>query len=133
MAFVLDASITVSWGLEDEENARADLALKRLDSETAHVPALWWFEVRNVLLINERRKRIIERDSAIFLRALSAMSIEIDRFPADEATLALARAHALTVYDSSYLELALRQGVPLATLDTRLAAAARNAGVQLIG
>ncbi len=133
MAFVLDASITVSWGLEDEDNARADLALKRLDTETAHVPALWWFEVRNVLLINERRKRITERDSATFLRALAAMSIEIDRVPADEATLALARAHALTVYDASYLELALREAVPLATLDTRLAAAASDAGVQLIG
>jgi predicted nucleic acid-binding protein len=133
MAFVLDASVTVSWGLEDEDDAIADLALQRLDTEKAHVPALWWFEIRNVLLTNERRRRITEQDSATFLRALSAMNIEVDRFPADPGTLALARAHQLTIYDASYLELALRETLPLATLDKQLAMAARRAGVALIG
>jgi predicted nucleic acid-binding protein len=133
MAFVLDASVTVAWGLQDEDDAIADLALQRLDAEPARVPAIWWFEVRNVLLINERRQRITERDTASFLAALSAMNIEIDRAPADGATLALARAHRLTVYDASYLELALRGALPLATLDKQLAAAARREGVPLIG
>ena len=133
MAFVLDASVTVSWALEDEENAVANLALQRLDAEPAHVPAIWWFEIRNVLLINERRKTINERDTALFLRVLSAMSIEIDRSPDDGATLTLARSHGLTVYDAGYLELALRKAVPLATLDKELAAAARREGVSLIG
>jgi predicted nucleic acid-binding protein len=133
MAFVLDASVTVSWGLEDEENAAANLALQRLDAEPALVPAIWWFEVRNVLLTNERRKRIDERDSALFLRVVSGMNIEIDRSPDDGTTLSLARSHRLTVYDASYLELALRKSVPLATLDRELAAAARREGVPLIG
>jgi predicted nucleic acid-binding protein len=133
MAFVLDASVTVSWGLEDEENAVADLALVRLDTEPAHVPGIWWFEVRNVLLINERRHRISERDTATFLRALSEMNIEIDHSPAESGTLALARTHRLSVYDSSYLELAVRKGLPLATLDKKLAAAAKSEGVRLVG
>jgi predicted nucleic acid-binding protein len=133
MAFVLDASVTLSWGLEDEDNAIADLASQRLNTEPARVPAIWWFEIRNVLLINERRQRISEQDTATFLRALSALSIEIDRAPAGGAILALARSRRLTVYDASYLELALREALPLATLDRQLVAAARLEGVPLIG
>jgi predicted nucleic acid-binding protein len=132
MAFVLDASVTLSWGLQDEENAAADLALQRLNAEVARVPAIWWFEVRNVLLSNERRQRITEQNTAAFLRALSAMKIEIDHAPADGAIVALARAHRITVYDASYLELASRERLPLATLDRQLAAAARREGVPLI-
>ena len=133
MAFVLDASVTVSWGLEDEENAVAAVALRRLDAEPAYVPSIWWFEVRNVLLINERRQRITERDTARFLQALGAMDLETDYAPAEGGTLALARSHRLTVYDATYLELAIRKGVPLATLDRRLAEAANREGVSLIG
>jgi predicted nucleic acid-binding protein len=102
-------------------------------NEIAHVPAIWWFEVRNTLLINERRSRISERDTTAFLRALAAMDIEIDRTPVEAATLALARRHRLTVYDVSYLELAIRAKLPLATLDRKLAAAAKSEGVSLIG
>jgi predicted nucleic acid-binding protein len=132
MAFVLDASVTVCWGLEDEDDAVADLALQRLELESAYVPSVWWFEVRNVLLINERRKRIAERDTVTFCRALSAMKIEVDHSFVEEAILALARVHRLTVYDASYLELALRRALPLATLDRQLQAAARRVGVPLI-
>jgi predicted nucleic acid-binding protein len=133
MAFVLDASVTVVWGLEDEDNATAELALQRLEVEPAHVPSIWWFEVRNVLLINERRRRISERDTATFLRALSTMNIEVNHVPAERATLMLARSHRLSVYDASYLELAMRLGLPLASLDRKLAAAAQSEGVHLIG
>jgi predicted nucleic acid-binding protein len=133
MAFVLDASVTVVWGLEDEENEVAELTLQRLDVEPAHVPAIWWFEIRNVLVINERRRRISEADTATFLRALSTMNIEVDHAPADHTTLTLARSHRLTVYDASYLELAMRLGLPLASLDRKLAAAAKSEGVRLIG
>jgi len=133
MAFVLDASVTLVWGLADEDNAIADKTWQRLQVEPAHVPAIWWFEVRNVLLTHERRERISPRDTATFLRALSAMDIEIDRAPVDGATLGLARSHRLTIYDASYLELALRRDVPLATLDKQLTAAAVREGVKLIG
>jgi predicted nucleic acid-binding protein len=133
MPFVLDASVTVVWGLEDEDHEIADLTLQRLEAEVAHVPAIWWFEVRNVLLINERRGRISERDTATFLRALSIMNVEVDPHPADREILTLARSHRLSAYDASYLELALRQQIPLATLNKRLAAAAKIEGVPLIG
>ena len=131
MPFVLDASVTVSWGLEGEAQPVADLALERLDVDVANVPALWWFEVRNVLLMNERRKRIVARDTETFLQALSKMNIQIDGAPAESTVLGLARAHRITVYDAAYLELALRKSLPLATLDRQIAAAARNEGVPL--
>jgi predicted nucleic acid-binding protein len=133
MAFVLDASLTVVWGLEDEDEVIADATLQLLETEPAHVPAIWWFEVRNVLLNNERRRRISEHDTSTFLKALSVMNIETDRTPSDRDILALARLHRLTVYDASYLELAVRLAFPLATLDRQLAAAARREGVPLIG
>jgi predicted nucleic acid-binding protein len=133
MAFVIDASVTVVWGLGDEDDAIADLAWQRLTEEPARVPAIWWFEVRNVLLTNERRRRISAQDTATFLKGLSAMIIEIDHSPSEIATFALARLHRLTIYDASYLELALREALPLATLDKKLAAAAKREGVSLLG
>jgi predicted nucleic acid-binding protein len=133
MAFVLDASVTVVWGLDDEEDAIADVAWERLVVEQAFAPAIWWFEIRNVLLANERRRRISERETAIFLRSLATMDIAIDRAPAEAEILTLARSHHLTVYDASYLELAMRRNLPLATLDKSLAAAAKREGIPLIG
>jgi predicted nucleic acid-binding protein len=133
MAFVLDASVTMVWGLEDEDDAIAEVAWRRLESDLAHVPAIWWFEVRNVLLVNERRQRISEQDTMTFVQALSKMDIEIDQTPVEGVILALGRTHRLTVYDASYLELALRRGLPLATLDKKLAAAAKTEGIPLIG
>jgi predicted nucleic acid-binding protein len=133
MSFVLDVSVTVVWGLEDEDDAIADLAWGRLTEGLAHVSAVWWFEVRNVLMINERRQRISEHDTAVFLRSLAAMEIETDYAPLESVTLSLARLHRLTVYGASYLELALRRRLPLATLDRKLAAAARSEGVEMIG
>jgi predicted nucleic acid-binding protein len=133
MAFVLDASVTVVWGLDDEDDALADLAWQHLLAEKAFVPAVWWFEIRNVLLTNERRRRISERETAAFLRSLASMDIEIDRTPVEQGIFALARSYRLTAYDASYLELAMRRNLPLATLDKSLAVAARGEGVPLIG
>jgi predicted nucleic acid-binding protein len=97
------------------------------------VPVLWWFEVRNVLVVNERRGRIDPTGSAAFLADLERLPINFDRQFANEAVLALARAHRLTFYDAAYLELALRADAPLATLDQQLARAARAARVPLLG
>ena len=133
MGFVLDASVTAVWGLKDEDDAIADLALARLEADSAVVPEIWWFEIRNVLLTNERRGRITERESAAFLRALSRIDVEVDHTPAGDALLGFARSRRLTIYDSAYLELALRRNLPLATLDKSLAAAAGAEGVRLIG
>ena len=94
------------------------------------MPLLWWFEVRNVLVINERRGRIDPPGSAAFLADLETLPISFDRQSDSATVLALAREHRLTVYDAAYLELARRLEAPLATLDRRLAAAARAAGVR---
>jgi hypothetical protein len=67
MAFVLDASITSCWGFQDEDHPDADLAFVEMRTGEAVVPSLWWFEVRNILLVNERRRRITESDTAAFL------------------------------------------------------------------
>ena len=132
MPFVLDASVVACWAFADEDHPMADLALERIRIDEAHVPAIWWFEVRNVLLVNERRKRISERDTASFLRGLARLRVAIDRSPDDTEVLMLARRHRLSVYDASYLELARRDGLPLATLDKQLVAAASSVGLTLL-
>jgi predicted nucleic acid-binding protein len=97
------------------------------------VPAVWWFEVRNLLVAGERHGRMNPAGTAEFLADLERLSIRLDHAPVSAAVLALARLHRLTVYDAAYLELALRVDAPLATFDKKLAAAAEAAGVQLIG
>ena len=132
MAFVLDASITVCWAFEDEDHPDAGLAFQQMRSEEAVVPCLWWFEVRNILVVNERRRRIAESDTAVFLLGLSRLRIRVDRVPDEGAVLRLARTHRLSVYDAAYLELAQREGLPLATLDADLQKAAVAEGVALL-
>ena len=132
MPFVLDASITLCWAFADEEHPVATAALDRIQQGQAQVPSLWWFEVRNSLLTNERRGRLTEAETASFLRNLGQLSINVDRVPADAGLLTLARQHRLTVYDAAYLELAQREGLKLATLDTALHRAAKVAGVPLL-
>jgi predicted nucleic acid-binding protein len=132
MPFVLDTSISASWAFQDEQDPRADAAFVRIKSEEAVVPSLWWFEIRNILVVNERRKRIKESDTGVFLRDLAGLRIRVDREPEESVVLKLARTHRLSVYDASYLELALREAIPLATLDAELTAAARAEGAGLI-
>ena len=133
MPFVLDASIAACWAFEDENHPAAALALERIRTDEALVPGIWWFEVRNTLIVNERRGRLSQADTAIFLRGLSRLGVTIDRAPEESAVLALARTHRLSVYDASYLELAQRERLPLVTLDHDLRRAARAAGTALLG
>jgi predicted nucleic acid-binding protein len=133
MPFVLDASITACWAFEDEDHPIAALALERVRTDEARAPGLWWFEVRNTLIVNERRGRLTEHDTAAFLRGLARLGVTVDRSPEEAEVLALARRHRLSVYDAAYLELAQRDGVALATLDGELAAAARGENILLLG
>jgi predicted nucleic acid-binding protein len=133
MRLVLDSSIVGCWCFPDEANPIADLAFDQVSAGAAIAPVLWWFEVRNVLVVNERRGRIDPPGSAVFLIDLARLRIVLDRDPDGEMVLALARTHRLTVYDAAYLELALRMDAALATLDRKLAAAARAAGVMVVG
>lgn len=102
-------------------------------SKKLFVPSLWWFEIRNILIVAERRKRLTVIKTTAFLRSMRGLKLSIDRTPEETDVIVLARRHGLTVYDSSYLELAIRAGLPLATLDQKLAVAATNEGVHLIG
>ncbi len=132
MPFVLDASVTAVWALSDEASGAAESAFRRLHSDTAVVPAHWWFEVRNTLIVSERRRRLSEAETSSFLSVLAYLPIDRDLTPDESAVLRLARAHKLTVYDAAYLELAARHGIPLATLDTDLARAAHAEGIRTL-
>jgi len=132
MAFVLDASVTACWAFDDEDHPHARLAFHRIRTEEAVVPSLWWFEVRNILIVNERRHRIAETATAAFLSALARLPVREDHGPDETAVLRLARAHQLSVYDAAYLELAQREGLPLATLDVQLQKAAAEASIVLL-
>jgi predicted nucleic acid-binding protein len=133
MPFVLDASVAACWAFDDEDHPTAVLALECIRSQEACAPGIWWFEVRNTLIVNERRGRLTEGDTSVFLRSLARLGVSIDRSPDEERILALARRHRLTVYDASYLELAQREAVPLATLDADLVRAAMAEQLTLLG
>jgi predicted nucleic acid-binding protein len=132
MAFVLDASATACWAFDDEDYPDASAAFDRMRAEEGVIPSLWWFEVRNILIVNERRRRITESETGAFLLKLSRLRLREDRSPNENEVLRLARAHRLSVYDAAYLELALREGLPLATLDADLRRAALDEGVALV-
>ena len=130
-AFILDASISLSWFFEDETDAYAEAVEDSITKAVALVPAHWHLEVANALLVAERKKRATEAKIVHFLSLLSSLPITIDDETAARAwsdSLALARAHSLSVYDAAYLELAIRQGLPLATLDEPLRDALRAVG-----
>jgi predicted nucleic acid-binding protein len=131
-SFVLDASVAACWAFDDEQHPVADIAFTSIRTQDALVPSLWWFEVRNILIVNERRKRISESDTTIFLRELSRLRIREDGEHQETTVLRIARTHRLTVYDAAYLELALREDVPLATLDNELSSTARLEGAKLM-
>lgn len=118
------------------EAALAELALDGLDSEQFFVPAIWYSELANAILRGERKGLVTLSQTAAFLAELDSAEIEGDTDSPrlrQSVVLALARAHQLTAYDATYLELALRKGVPLATFDTQLAEAARAAGAKVFG
>lgn len=132
MAFVVDASVALGWALDDEAHPLPAQALAQLLESEAWAPGLWWFELRNALIMNERRGRLSEADTALFLNSVARFPVSLDRDPDETTVLMLARRHRLTVYDASYLELALRLGLPLASLDGDLRQAATACGVALL-
>src|SRR4051794_25937509 len=133
MPIVIDASITMAWCFEDEATDVADAVLDQLKHDEAIVPSSWRLEVANVLLVAERRRRITEAQAVRFLELLSQLPVRIDPAPVDVATiLAAGRRHDLSASDAGYLTLAERIAAPLATLDEKLLAACRVAGVPVL-
>jgi predicted nucleic acid-binding protein len=129
---VLDASMAASWYFPDEASAHSDKVLDGLEQDSALVPVLWWFDVRNVLMVGERRRRSTAKMATEFLSWLATLPIRHAELPDADKVFAFARHHQLTFYGAAYLELAHREGLALATLDKQLAAAARAEGVALV-
>jgi len=131
MPFVLDASVSACWAFDDEDHTTAAIALERLRTDEARVPTLWWYEMRNIMIVNERHGRLTRQDSTTFLRTLGELGISDHPAPDEQTVLFMARTQNLTVYDASYLALAQQLAWPLATLDGRLMRAARAVQVPL--
>ncbi|MBW1926760.1 MAG: type II toxin-antitoxin system VapC family toxin [Deltaproteobacteria bacterium] len=132
--FVIDNSVVMAWCFEDETSQYADAILDRLEVSTAVVPSNWPLEIGNVLLIAERKKRLSQADSIRFIALLSELPIMIEQEPPErmlKEILALAREHQLSSYNASYLDLAMRKGLPIATLDNGLIAAAKRSRVPI--
>ena len=132
---VLDASVTLAWCFSDESEAYADAVMSDLKNHVALVPALWFFEVANGIAVAERRGRIPPAEIARIINVIAPLAI---RFDSDLTTshsvadvVSLARRAKLTAYDASYLELAIRFGLPLATVDRALRRSASDHGVAL--
>ena len=132
--FVLDCSVAMAWCIEDEANPSTDRLLDSLRSGEALVPALWPLEISNVLLAAERRRRLTRAQAFQCLEMLRSLPIVVDEsasFRAMGEILSLARDQDLSTYDAAYLELSIREALPLATRDKALAAAAKRCGVPL--
>jgi predicted nucleic acid-binding protein len=138
MSFILDNSVAMLWLLPRSNVAGTHLAnqvLDRLLTTGAMVPSLWRLEVTNVIVKSLRLNKISQAQASTFIALLEDMDISIDVQTDQRAfhdTLDLARRYVLSAYDAAYLELALRNGLPLATLDAKLGAAARQAGVVVV-
>ena len=134
-SFVIDNSVVMTWCFKDETNHYADAVLDSLEMFTAVVPSIWLLEVGNVLLTAERKKRLSQADSTRFISLLNELPIIIEPEPQDRVLkdiLALAREHQLSSYDASYLDLAMRKGLPIATLDNGLIKAAGSCQVSIV-
>lgn len=133
---VLDASVAVAWCFEDETTGFTEGVLDLLSAGTEVLtPSIWPFEVANALLVAERRKRITVAQVTAFLQRIAALPISVDPIKPGTAfnqILSVARQKDLTEYDAAYLELALREALPLATLDNKLRRAATHIGITLV-
>jgi predicted nucleic acid-binding protein len=131
---VIDASVALAWCFPDEASDYADGVLVALEGRTAMVPAIWSVEITNALLVGERRKRIRQPEVRRFVELLKGLNIlEDGQSFADTVNniLPLAQEHDLSAYDAAYLDVAVRHGGPLATLDAALQKAGRAAGINV--
>jgi len=130
MAFVLDCSATLPWFLEDERTAFSDSLLFAAKRAEYWVPGIWCLEFPNALLVAERKRRIGRARRIEALEQIPKLQIKVDPDPVDlMAVSTVAEKHDLSTYDAAYLELALRRGLGLITLDRDLAAAGSAEGL----
>jgi predicted nucleic acid-binding protein len=136
MSLVLDCSLTATWFHPDETTDETKRILMSIAGNGAVVPGIWFAEIANVLQMSIKKRRIDEQQRTRAFEYLSKLDIEVDAETHQHAwgtVIALSDRHGLTAYDASYLELAIRRRLPLATLDKELRAAAEAEGVALLG
>ena len=134
-AVVIDTSIALTWCFQDEASPETDRLFERVRDDGAIVPGLWYLELSNVLLQAEKRGRITASDVAMRLDLIAELPISIDQETTMRAwreILTMARTQGLTTYDATYLELAVRRGLPLLSKDNELAQAAERLGVVVL-
>jgi len=136
VTFVLDASVTMAWCFENETSPYTEATLRRVRDEGAITASIWPLEVANTLLVAERSGRCSADHSISFVRLLAELPIRVVAVEAADVTtevaLVLGREHDLSAYDATYLRLAMKEGLPLSTLDKRLTRACDRAGVALV-
>ena len=130
---VIDSSVAVAWLMPDEQPDFLKATLENDAFLDCVAPHLFWFELRNVLLVNERRERLTPSQRVEALSLLSSLPIRLAELSDDAISFALARKHNLTFYDASYLALAIEEGASIATFDKRLKKAALAEGVAVLG
>jgi predicted nucleic acid-binding protein len=134
--FILDSSLALAWCFESESNDSTEEILDSFgEGTTAYVPALWAWEVNNMLTLAERAKRITAAKRLQKVAFLQSLPIELDEFAHRQcwgSTALLARDHILSVYDATYLEMGVRLNMPIGSLDKELRAAAQKEGVKVL-
>ncbi len=133
--FILDSSVALSWCFKDEQTDESLRLLRLAESASIVVPALWFVEVANILGLAAGKHRLSEAELTLLLELLDALQISVDSEapPAQfDFLVSFMRFHSLTNYDATYLELALRTGLPLATFDKDLRVAVRKSGLPLV-
>lgn len=134
---VLDASFALTLVLPDEAHPKTAEHLAVVGAmRPVWVPALWRLETVNSLLMAERRGRFAPEEVRSMLELLESLRARVDPYTARRAagrTLEVARRHRLTLYDATYLELAVRRGLALASFDKAMIRAARAEGVAVLG
>lgn len=131
---VVDASTALAWCFQDEISDYADSVLVSLEGKTILVPAVWSLEIANAILVGERKKRLRQPEIRRFTTLLESLSLVQEMRPVGENVsnvLPVAREYGLSAYDAAYLELSIRRGAAIATLDGRLQKAAKQAGVEI--
>ena len=133
--FVVDASVALAWCFPEQVTPFSERLLEGLGPNEALVPVVWPFEMANALVRAERRNKITGHDVDILRAKLRRLPIHIDstgQYRALDEVLAIAGQNKISTYDAAYLELALRESIPLATLDDTLQRAARESGADLL-
>jgi predicted nucleic acid-binding protein len=132
--WAMDASLALAWALPDERIAAADAFFERIAVDDVRVPAVFWYEIAGAVAVSVKRKRLALADARRLLDVFSRLPVKTDAQTGQPSLVPLgatAQAHDLSAYDAAYLELAARRGLGLATLDDRLASAAKRAGIEV--